>query len=296
MSRPQTIQIFLPSGDPQGMRIAAVPTRTVQVFEVPRKLLPEFLARREARQVGVYYLVGNDEQDNPIAYIGQSGDLSKRLKRHNDEKPFWNRVFVAVSLTNEWSQTHITYLEWESIRQAREAARMPLENGNAGSLPHTPEPLLADCQEYLETVKLLLSTLSFPLLDRAKRGTSADSDDGLRVFLKGRSCEARGVYSTQGLLVLQGSRGRVREPDPASSYVGSSRVKIQELADEGVLQLLPDGSTRFLRDHLFNTPSGAAATLYCSTANGRVEWRDHHGKTIADIEAEALGTTDGNED
>ena len=39
MTRPQTIQIFLPSGDPQGIRIAEITTRIVRVIEVPRSLL-----------------------------------------------------------------------------------------------------------------------------------------------------------------------------------------------------------------------------------------------------------------
>lgn len=296
MSRGQTIQVFLPTGDPQGLRIASVPTRTVQVFEVPRKLVPEFLRRTESRHVGVYFLVGSDQQENAIAYIGQTGDLPKRLKRHTDDKPFWSRVFVAVSLTNEWTQTHIAYLEWESIRQATEAKRARLENGNAGSRPHTPEPLLADCEEYLETIKLLLSTLSQPLMEKVKRGDAQDQDDGVAVTLTGRGCEAQGVYSTDGLLVLAGSKGRFRRPKPGSSYVGAYATKVQELADEGVLNISTDGSTLFIKEHLFSTPSGAASTLYCSSANGRMEWRDQHGKTIADIEAEALGSDIGNED
>ena len=36
---PKTIQIFLPGGDPQGIRIAEITTRIVQVIEVPGTLL-----------------------------------------------------------------------------------------------------------------------------------------------------------------------------------------------------------------------------------------------------------------
>lgn len=35
-AHPQTIQIFLPSGDPQGIRVAEITTRIVRVIEVPR--------------------------------------------------------------------------------------------------------------------------------------------------------------------------------------------------------------------------------------------------------------------
>jgi hypothetical protein len=41
---PKTIQIFLPGGDPRGSRVAEVTTRIVQVIEVPRSLLEDFLA------------------------------------------------------------------------------------------------------------------------------------------------------------------------------------------------------------------------------------------------------------
>jgi len=33
---PKTIQIYLPGGDPRGIRVAEVTTRIVQVIEVPR--------------------------------------------------------------------------------------------------------------------------------------------------------------------------------------------------------------------------------------------------------------------
>ena len=52
--RAQTIQIFLPSGDPEGIRMASITTRTVKVFDVPRRLLPEFLKMPESRRC-VYY-------------------------------------------------------------------------------------------------------------------------------------------------------------------------------------------------------------------------------------------------
>ena len=50
--RPQTIQIFLPHGDPSGIRMAEITTRTVRVFDVPRSLLSGFLSMPEAAQVG----------------------------------------------------------------------------------------------------------------------------------------------------------------------------------------------------------------------------------------------------
>lgn len=50
---PKTIQIFLPSGDPRGLRIAEITTRIVQVIEVPRSRLDEFGRMPESSQFGV---------------------------------------------------------------------------------------------------------------------------------------------------------------------------------------------------------------------------------------------------
>ena len=77
---PKTIQIFLPSGDPRGIRIAEITTRIVQVIEVPRSLLNDFLAMPESSQVAVYFLFSSGEdEDSQRVYIGQTGDVRRFL-------------------------------------------------------------------------------------------------------------------------------------------------------------------------------------------------------------------------
>jgi len=127
-ARPQTIQIFLPLGDPRGIRIAEITTRIVQLIEVPRPQLDVFLAMPESEQVAVYFL------------FGQTGDLRKRLASHNKDKDFWQRALVLISRTASLTQTHGLFLEWQYIQAARQAGRYVTENGNAGTRPHTPAP------------------------------------------------------------------------------------------------------------------------------------------------------------
>lgn len=112
MQRPQTIQIFLPAGDPRGIRVAEITTRIVRVIEIPRSQLAEFVKMPEAQQVGVYFLMGESSESGlPRVYIGQSGNVGNRLVQHNQNKDFWNRAFVAISLTNSMTQTHALFLE-----------------------------------------------------------------------------------------------------------------------------------------------------------------------------------------
>jgi len=44
---------------------------------------------------------GSNSAASPQCYVGQSGNVGKRLKQHADGKDFWTKVMVAVSLTNE---------------------------------------------------------------------------------------------------------------------------------------------------------------------------------------------------
>ena len=83
-ARPQTIQIFLPLGDPRGLRIAEITTRIVQLIEVPRPQLDVFLTMPESEQVAVYFLFGHSEDGaEQKVYIGQTGDQRKRLASHS---------------------------------------------------------------------------------------------------------------------------------------------------------------------------------------------------------------------
>ena len=98
MPRPQTIQIYLPAGDPRGMRVAEITTRIVRVIEVPRSQLGEFIKMPEAQQVAVYFLLGElSEAGLPRVYIGQSGSIGARLVQHNQGKDFWNRALVVLA-------------------------------------------------------------------------------------------------------------------------------------------------------------------------------------------------------
>lgn len=130
---PKTIQIFLPGGDPRGIRVAEITTRIVQVLEVPRSLLQDFLRMPESEQVAVYFLFGDtDDGAQQTVYIGQTGDLRARLADHNKKKEFWERALVLISRTNSLTQTHALFLEWYCLRAARKAGRYADDNVNPG--------------------------------------------------------------------------------------------------------------------------------------------------------------------
>ncbi len=291
MARAQTIQIYLPSGDPAGLRVANLTTRTVRVFEVPRSLLTQFLQRPESGQVGVYYLFGANEDETPQCYVGQSGNVGVRLQQHTATKDFWTKAMVAVSLTNEWTSTHAAYLEWLSLGRAKAAGRYALVNENQSSNPFTPEPLEADCQEFIDTIAVLLATLGAPVLEAIKpasaAGLPAEGAAGIEpelLFFQEAGCNASGYQTPEGLLVLAGAKGRAVLRPSAPPSIARQRDSLQA---EGVVKV-DDEDLVFVKDHLFTSPSAAGSVLVGGTNNGRASWRNERGQSINELERLAL--------
>lgn len=288
MANPKTIQIFLPTGDPRGIRIAEITTRIVQVIEVPRSLLADFLAMPESAQVAVYFLIGaNEDGSEETVYVGQTGDLRSRLSAHNKakDKEFWERAMVLISRTNSLTQTHALFLEWHCLQMIRSAGRYKDENGNSGSRPFTPAPLEADCLEIYDTGHALLATLGYPLFDAVGKAAGSTGKDEIFVC-NASGASGRGLYTSDGFVVLKGSKGR-REMVPSliASPSGNQRLA---LVESGVLKEEGDMLV-FTADHLFRTPSGAAIALLGRTANGWVEWRTEKGQTLDELKRQKVG-------
>jgi predicted GIY-YIG superfamily endonuclease len=277
---PKTIQIYLPDGDPRGIRIAEITTRIVQVIEIPRNILSDFLKMPESGQVGVYFLLGGDESAGVSkVYVGQTGDLKSRLVNHNQKKDFWGKVLVLISKTNSLTQTHALYLEWQFIKAIANANRFNCENGNEGSKPHTPAPLEADCHEIFETGGTLLATLGFPLFSAVGSSAGTNEDEQL-FFCKGSEADGRAIYTNEGLIVLKGSSGRIKN---AQSLEGTPRERYRKkLINSGVM-IEEEGRLVFVKDHAFDSPSMAGLALMGMSNNGWREWKSKDGKTLDEL-------------
>lgn len=276
----KTIQFFLPTGDPRGLRIAEITTRIVQVIEVPRSLLQDFQAMPESQQVALYFLFGESEDDAQAqVYIGQTSDLRARLNTHNKTKDFWQRALVLISRTNSLTQTHALFLEWHCLQAAGRTARYQIENANAGSKPHTPAPLEADCLEIYETGQILLSSMGYPIFDPVGRSPATARSDEI-FHCRASGADGRGLYTPEGFVVLKDSTGRDAN---VPSIAGTSMERFRNrLRESGVIRTEGDRVV-FARDHVFGSPSMAAFALLGRTANGWVEWKNKDGATLDEL-------------
>ena len=94
-----------------------------------------------------------------------------------------------------------------------------------------------------------------------------------------------GEYTTEGFVVLKGSRGRTEN---VASIQGTSNERLREqLVDDGVMAT-QNGLLVFTRDHLFPSPSTAAMAVMGRSANGWVEWKASDGRTLDELKRQSV--------
>jgi hypothetical protein len=216
------------------------------------------------------------------------------LEQHHQNKDFWNRAFVVISLTHSLTQTHALFLEWLAIAEATKAGRYVLENGNTGSQPYTPATLQADCHEIHETAATLLATLGQPIFEPLTNAPTVKGTVEL-FYCKGSGADGVGEYTSEGFVVHKGSKGRA-EIVPSIQGTSHERMRSQ-LVTEGILAKQTDSTGSllvFTRDHLFSSPSTAAMAVMGRSANGWVEWKTASGKTLDEVKR--LGVISTNAD
>lgn len=277
MNRPQTIQIFLPDGSPRSVKIAEITNRVVKAILVPRNKLEYISTRNELNNVGIYFLFGElADRAKPIVYIGEAEDCLDRIKQHNRSKEFWNYAVVMISKINAFTKSHAKYLEHIAINYSKESNRYETENLTAPSKPFVTESMEADLLDSFDTIKILLSTLGFPVYDKiTKEQTSARE----LLFLKGRNVKAEGDLIDDGFVVFKGSQVKKDTVPSCHEHLINMRIK---LIQSNILTEL-NGNYIFDQDYIFNSPSMAGGVVLGRSTNGWTKWKNKDGITLDEL-------------
>lgn len=275
----KTIQIYCPTGDPRGLRIAEITTSVPQAIVIPRTELAAGLDRVEISRVGLYLLFGpTDEGTDEQVYIGEADDCAVRLDQHakDQDKRFWQNAVVIVSAKDALTKAHGRLLEHWAIGEAKKSGRYQVTNGTAPKKPPITEPMEADCADVFEVMRTLLTTLGYPVFEPLIAPTTAPQ---LEFVLKYATANARAVYTAEGMVVKEGSIARGELTPSAVEMLAEKR---KTLIEEGVL--VADGPNyRFSKDHLLKTPSAAAAMVAGAHMNGWDMWVTPGGKTLDEV-------------
>lgn len=274
-----TIKVFLAEGNPTGLRTIETMNWTGRAIVIPRDSIDLAMQRTDLDAQGVYFLLENDiGQETGSLYIGESENVKERIRDHNKNKDFWGTAVCFVSTQGSLNKAHAKYLEELLIRETKEANRVQLENGNVPSQTKLNESDRADVETFAEYIKLILATIGWTFL---KKATDFEKNPDEIYICRGPGAEARGLYTSEGMVVRAGSRARREIVDSAKERY----LKLRPiLIEDDVLREDGPESYVFVRDYVFSSPSGAAQNVLGRNANGWTEWkRESDGKTLDQV-------------
>jgi hypothetical protein len=174
---PYSIEIFVPEGDPEGLRIVSLKNWTGIGCVFPRHAWKEARKRPEFSQTGIYILSGHDEADDidlpgaselPVLYIGQTDELRNRINQHEKSKDFWDKCITFVSSNNFLNRAHVTWLEWALYQRAKSLNQCRLENNQAPQEPSLSEADKADMNAFLQQMFLVLPIVNIRAFEEPK--------------------------------------------------------------------------------------------------------------------------------
>jgi hypothetical protein len=168
---PYTIRIFVPDGNPEGLRIIDRMNWTGLGIAFPREDWPKIKQRLEFGRPGVYILIGRiTDDDLPTIYIGQGDVVRTRLDSHFANKDFWSSatVFVSNAASGGLNRAHATWLENALIQCASQVNQSHRENSNEGQPPQLSEAEKADTQAFLREMLQILPLIGLTCFEKPK--------------------------------------------------------------------------------------------------------------------------------
>jgi len=138
------------------------------------------------------------------AYIGEAENLWNRLITHDSSKDFWFTAIAFVSKDNNLTKAHVKYLESRCIEIAFQVKRYNLENGSKSVLPTLSEADIAEMEEFLSNLKLLLAAVGYPVLQEIASKEQTNTSDPL-FTCGGKMALASGRMTNEGFVVYKES-------------------------------------------------------------------------------------------
>lgn len=282
----QTIEIFLPDGNPSGIWAVSIMGKSILATVSPRNNLENLVTTRpEVQKQGIYILAGIDvETLRHIIYIGQSENVWQRLRQHNDDssKDFWERTIIFTSNDSNFNKAHAQYLESRLINLANDSKRATIKNGNTPSPLGLSESHRAYMEEWLSWIKLLLPVLGYnfavpvPVIvqeNNVQQETSEIPEENITLKLKMNAVgvDARLYEINNEWIIIAGSTFRKETTD---SFWNSLKALRNNMIADGLLVDNPDNRQylKLTRNYPAKSLSSAAGLITGARYSGPATW------------------------
>ena len=273
----RVVKLVFIDDDPAKRAFCDESNRTARAFKIPRVLLDSSSNRDELAQVGLYLLIGtnDNEIDRPFVYVGEAENVYTRLKQHHDQfsKFDWHTGIALISQDKSLNKAHVKYLEhrWHDRLVNANIASMDQTIPTKSSLNESDQ---AVAEDFSKTGQFLVEALGFRLFEVRSQTAVLDTTAGAAPRFAFTTSRSRGNTSygyptDDGFVVLAGS---VLDPDEKPAGIEYWAPVRKQLRDDGVIGQR-DSKLIFLKDWLAPSPSRAAAVVYGGSVNGLEYWR-----------------------
>jgi len=268
--RPFSVKLYMPDGNPDGLKLIEKSNWTGVGLVIPRPLYSDARKRPELQRTGIYLLIGpQDDLQLSQVYVGEGDPTGPRLDQHAKNKDFWTHVVAFTNKDQSLNKAHVQFLESKLIELAHRAKRCVLENGNTPQCPSLTEADMAEADGFLADVLLCLPVLGYGFFETPSSQAKTTSE----YMIESKGVMARGYETATEFVVKQGSHVVKEETASIHSHLNKLR---QTLVAQGVL--VDRGS------YGFSSPSTAAGVVLGRSANGRAEWKTRDGRTLKEVQ------------
>ncbi len=267
----KTVTTYLIDGDPKGTQYAFISNKICQMFVVPRSNLSYLNTQEKLQKPAFYILLGEDEATKPQAYIGETENFRERVKDHDSKKAFWQKALIFVSKDADMTKADVQYIEHKAIAEAKNANTFVLnDNKQTPKAPNLPEYRQDSMDEFFEDVKFLASFIGCNIFEMSQPKAEH------LFYVKGRGCDAKGFYSSNGFTVLKDSV-IAQTTVPSLKWSDKRNSLISEYASKDNDNLLMNS------DITFSSPSTASSFCLGRPSNGWADWKDKDGNTLDSV-------------
>lgn len=267
----KTITTYLIDGNPQGSQYVFISNKICKMLVIPRANLSIINEREELQSPAFYILLGESDDFEPKAYLGETESFKERVKDHDSKKGFWQKALVFISKDGAMTKADVKYLEHLAVDMAQKAKHYLItDNRQIPKAPNLPEYQKDSMDEFFEDIKLLTSFIGCNIFN------IVEPKDKHLFYSNNRDCEAKGFYHEGGFTVMKGSIIS-KDTTPSFTWKEKRARLIKELAT------IKDDKLILSIDQTFSTPSSASDFCLGRSSNGWTIWKDKKGQTLDEV-------------
>lgn len=280
MAYGKSIELFLANGTADSLITAELSNWNGKAIKIPRIEVSE-CNRDDIKGAGIYFLFCKEDDDSDSVYIGEAENIQERLIQHlrdyssEKEKYYWNTAVLFVE--RDLNKALIRYLENRLVEIARKSKRYIVLTKNTYRNTVMKESQIAAMEEFVDNIKILISSLGYKVLEPMLQNDSVSSQDNEMLYLTVGGTEAKAMITTEGFVLISGSS--VNEKTTVKS-LSAGMVKLRnKYLDAGKVK-----NWKTVEDILFSSSSAAADFLLGYSVSGPRIWKNKQGVSLKELD------------